>query len=46
MVEAFYNAQLNKWSAVKPFFQYIVNPAGNGTVPNDWILGVSAKVTF
>ena len=46
VVEAFYNAQVNKWSAVKPFVQYIVNPAGNGTVPNDWILGVSAKVTF
>jgi len=46
VIEAFYNVQVNKWSAVKPFVQYIVNPAGNGTVANDWVLGVSAKVTF
>jgi|GEM_PF-242567 len=46
VIEAFYNVQLNKWSAVKPFVQYIINPAGNSTVANDWILGVSAKVTF
>ena len=46
VIEAFYNVQLNKWSAVKPFAQYIINPAGNGTVGNDLVLGVSAKLTF
>ena len=46
VIEAFYNVQLNKWAAVKPYVQCIINPAGNNTVPNDWILGVSAKVTF
>jgi len=46
VIEAFYSAQLNKWAAVKPYVQCIINPAGNNTVPNDWILGVSAKVTF
>ncbi|MEI6278043.1 MAG: carbohydrate porin [Verrucomicrobiae bacterium] len=44
--EAFYNVQLNKWASVKPYAQFIINPAGNNTVPNDLILGVSAKVTF
>ena len=46
VIEAFYNVQLNKWAAVKPYVQYIINPAGNNTVDNDWILGVCAKVTF
>ena len=46
MFEAFYNVQLNKWASVKPYAQLIINPAGNNTVKNDLILGVSAKVTF
>jgi len=46
VIEAFYNVQLNKWAAVKPYVQCIINPAGNSTVANDWILGVSAKVAF
>jgi len=46
VIEAFYNIQLNKWASLKPSVQYIINPAGNGTVGNDLILGVSAKVTF
>jgi len=46
VLEAFYNVQVNKWASVKPFAQYIVNPAGNGTVVNDFILGVSAQVNF
>lgn len=46
VIEAFYNIQLNKWASLKPSLQYIINPAGNGTVGNDLILGVSAKVTF
>lgn len=46
VIEAFYNIQLNKWATIKPYAQYIINPAGNGTVGNDCILGVSAAVTF
>ena len=46
VIEAFYNVQLNKWASVKPYAQLIINPAGNNTVANDLILGVSAKVTF
>ena len=46
VIEAFYNIQLNKWASLKPSAQYIVNPAGNGTVGNDLILGISAKLVF
>ena len=46
VIEAFYNIQLNAWASLKPSFQYIINPAGNGTVGNDWILGFGAKVIF
>jgi carbohydrate-selective porin OprB len=46
VIEAFYNVQINKWAAVKPYAQLIINPAGNNSVNNDWILGVSAKLTF
>ena len=46
VIEAFYNVQLNKWASMKPYAQLIINPAGNNTVKNDLILGVSAKVVF
>jgi len=46
VIETFYNIQLNKWASLKSSAQYIINPAGNGTVGNDLILGISAKVTF
>ena len=46
VVEAFYNIQLNKWAALKPSVQWIVNPAGNGTVGNDLLLCADLKVTF
>jgi carbohydrate-selective porin OprB len=46
VIEGFYNIQLTKWASLKPGVQYIINPAGNGTVGNDVILQVVAKVTF
>ena len=46
VVEAFYNIQINKWAALKPSAQWIINPAGNGTVPNDFLLCADVKVTF
>lgn len=46
VIESFYNVQLTKWASIKPGVQYIINPAGNGTVGNDWILEAVAKVTF
>ena len=46
VIECFYNIQINKWASVKPYAQWIINPAGNNTVNNDVVLGVSAKLTF
>ncbi|MEI6376607.1 MAG: carbohydrate porin [bacterium] len=46
VVEAFYNIQINKWASLKPYAQWIVNPAGNGTVQNDLVMGASVKVLF
>ena len=46
VVEAFYKIQLNKWAYFKPDVQWIINPAGNRTLANDWIIGFSAGVTF
>ena len=46
VLEAFYSIQLNKWAALNPYAQWIVNPAGNGTVANDLIMGASLKVFF
>ena len=46
VVEAFYKIQINKWVYFKPGVQYIINPAGNGTLGDDWIVGFSALVTF
>ena len=46
VIEGFYNVQLTKWASLKPGAQYIINPAGNGTIGNEWILQVVAKVAF
>ena len=46
VLEGFYQVQLNKWATFKPYVQYIRNPAGNNTVPDDWILGASVVMKF
>jgi len=46
IIEACYDIQLTKWANFKPFVEYIVNPAGNGSVPNVVILGASSKWFF
>jgi hypothetical protein len=46
IIEACYDIQLTKWADLKPFVEYIINPAGNGSVPNDVILGASSKWFF
>jgi hypothetical protein len=45
-LEGFYSIQINRWSTVKPYAQYIVNPAANGTLGNEWILGVRLTAAF
>ena len=46
VIEGFYNIQLTKWASLKPGVQYLINPAGNGTIGNEWILQMVAKVAF
>jgi carbohydrate-selective porin OprB len=46
VLEAFYNVQINKWLQFRPDAQYIINPAGNGTCGNDWILGAEVQANF
>jgi len=46
VVEAYYKIQINEWATLSPDVQWICNPAGNGTLGNEWILGAEAKVTF
>jgi carbohydrate-selective porin OprB len=46
VLEAFYNIQINKWASLKPYAQWIVNPAGNGTVGNDFLMGARVMVAF
>jgi hypothetical protein len=45
-LEGFYSLQLNKWATIKPYAQYIINPAGNGQLGNEWILGARFLATF
>jgi carbohydrate-selective porin OprB len=46
VIEAYYKIQINKWATFTPDIQYIINPEGNATLGNEWILGAYAKVIF
>ena len=46
VLEVGYRCQLNGWSYVQPFFQYLMNPAGNDQVTNAAILGFSTGLIF
>jgi carbohydrate-selective porin OprB len=46
VLEAFYNIQLNQWLQFRPDAQYIINPFGNGTVGNDWVIGAELMAKF
>jgi len=46
IIEACYDIQLTKWANFKPFVEFIVNPAGNGSVPTSVIIGASSKWFF
>ncbi len=46
VLEAFYNIQVNKWLQFRPDAQYIINPFGNGTVGNDWVIGAELMAKF
>lgn len=44
--EANYKIQLTKFAFVQPDLQWVVNPGGTGNIPNAFVLGVQAGVTF
>ncbi|MEO6053310.1 MAG: carbohydrate porin [Chthoniobacterales bacterium] len=46
VVEVTYQAQLNKWLSVQPDLQYIINPGGNQTLGNAFVLGGRVSVAF
>jgi len=46
VIEVGYDIQLTKWANLKPFVEYIINPAGNSTVANSVVMGVSSKWFF
>jgi porin len=46
IVEAYYDAELAPWLHVSPHLQYVDNPGGSATVPDAWVGGLRAQVTF
>lgn len=46
VLEFEYRVQVNKWSFVQPFLQYVIRPGGDGQVANATVLGVHFGVTF
>lgn len=46
VLECEYRVQVNKWSFVQPFLQYVIRPGGTGQVANATVLGVHFGVTF
>ncbi len=46
VLEFEYRVQVNKWSYVQPFLQYVIRPGGTGQVANATVLGVHFGVTF
>jgi porin len=46
VLEFEYRVQVNKWSFVQPFVQYVIRPGGDGQVPNATVLGLHFGVTF
>ncbi|MFZ4598048.1 MAG: carbohydrate porin [Terrimicrobiaceae bacterium] len=46
VVEFDYRVQVNRWSFVQPFAQYVIRPGGNGQVANATVLGLHFGVVF
>ncbi|MFA7343041.1 MAG: carbohydrate porin [Terrimicrobiaceae bacterium] len=46
VLEFEYRCQVNKWSYVQPFVQYVIRPGGDGQVANATVLGVHFGVSF
>ena len=46
VLEFEYRFQVNKWSYVQPFLQYVIRPSGTGQIANATVLGLHFGVTF
>ena len=54
LIELTYQAPLNPWLTLQPFFQYVINPGGkapmpnnpNQAIPNATIVGLRANIDF
>ncbi|MFZ4681692.1 MAG: carbohydrate porin [Terrimicrobiaceae bacterium] len=46
VVEFGHRVQINKWSFVQPYLQYIMQPNGTSNIANSTVLGFQAGVTF
>lgn len=46
VLEADYWLQLNKWFALTPDIQYVINPKGYGSIPNALVFGLEISVVL
>lgn len=46
VLETGYSVRFNGWAFIRPYFQYIMNPRGNGSVQNAAVLGFSTGMAF
>jgi len=46
VLEATYQAQINKWLSIQPDLQLIINPGGNQDLGNAVVIGGRASITF
>jgi porin len=46
VLEATYQAQINKWLSIQPDPQFIINPGGNQDLGNAVVIGGRVSITF
>jgi carbohydrate-selective porin OprB len=46
VLEAGYRVQINPWSYIQPYAQYVIHPSGTDAVANATVLGFMAGLTF
>jgi porin len=46
VLEATYQAQITPWFSIQPDLQFIIQPGGNGAIPNAFVLGLAASIDF
>jgi porin len=46
VLEFDYRVQVNRWSFIQPFLQYVIRPGGDGQIANATVLGLHFGVTF